>query len=83
MPSLAELIASYRQSRIRRAAIRDLQRLSPRQLADIGVSPDSFAEIVDGMLAGSGNCAKEQSGASRTDIRPRPAFPDAAQWRSG
>lgn len=44
------LIALFRRNRIRDAAIHDLRRLTPQQLADIGIPSDRVGEVVDAML---------------------------------
>jgi len=50
MTMLSEMLESFRNGRIRRAAIRDLKRLPAAQLRDMGIAPDQFGDIVDAML---------------------------------
>lgn len=48
---LDSVIAFFRRNSMRRDAIRDLSRLGPQQLADIGLPSDRLGEVVDAMLA--------------------------------
>ena len=51
MLALTQIVTAFRRSRMRRAAIRDLQRLSREQLSDVGIPEDRLGDVVDDMLA--------------------------------
>jgi hypothetical protein len=51
MLALTDIVAAFRRSQMRRAAIRDLQSLSREQLSDVGIPPDGFGDVIDAMLA--------------------------------
>jgi uncharacterized protein YjiS (DUF1127 family) len=51
MFTLRDIVAAFRRNQVRRAAIRDLQRLSREQLSDVGIPPDQLGDAVDAMLA--------------------------------
>lgn len=44
------LAQRLRERRDRRATLRELRRLSPRQLCDIGLDVDQIEAVVDGLL---------------------------------
>jgi len=59
VPLFADLLAALARNRRRSATLRELHRLSPQQLADIGVAPDGLRELADGLLKLSDStCAK-------------------------
>ena len=47
----SSVAAGFVRAHKRRAAIRDLSRLSDRQLRDVGIRREQIREVVDGMLA--------------------------------
>ena len=51
MFGLTQIVAAFRRSRMRRAAIRDLHRLSREQLSDVGIPSDRIGDVIDAMLA--------------------------------
>ena len=64
MLALTDIVAAFRRSQMRRAAIRDLQSLSREQLSDIGIPPDRFGAVIDGMLA-----RRSRSTGARVSLR--------------
>jgi len=51
MLALTQIVAAFRRSRMRRAAIRDLKSLSREQLSDVGIPEDRLGDVIDDMLA--------------------------------
>ena len=58
--NIMAIIAPMRRGRRRRAAIADLEGLTDQLLADIGISRDEIARVVDGLASGDARAALPQ-----------------------
>lgn len=56
--SARRLALSFDRAQSRRAAIRELSRLSDGQLADIGISRGQIREVVDGLMRKTANARR-------------------------
>lgn len=50
--AIAHVLNGLRDARNRRETVRELRRLSPALLADIGIGPEEIEQLVDARLAG-------------------------------
>ena len=73
--TLTSFFAAFQQSRRRRAAIRDLKRLSDEQLLDVGIEPDRLQEVADAMLRTESRRQPAPRGARR------PELASESRWR--
>ncbi len=56
---LKRLGAAYKKWRVRAVAIRELERLGDRQLADIGIARAQIREVVEGLVGRNGHPRKD------------------------
>ena len=56
---LKRLVAADKKRRERAAAIRELERLSDRHLADIGIARAQIREVVEGLVGRNGHPRKD------------------------
>jgi uncharacterized protein YjiS (DUF1127 family) len=50
---LRRAVAAWQERRQRRLAVRELSRIDPRLLADVGIEPGEIGGVVDRLLQGS------------------------------
>ena len=81
MLALTDLVAAFRRSQMRRAAIRDLQSLSREQLSDMGIPPDRFGDVIDGMLARHSRSTRARGSLRRSMRRSQASAGSEAQAR--
>ena len=64
---LKRLVAAYKKWRERTVAIWELERLSDRELADIGIARAQIREVVEGLVGRNGH-PREDTGTTTAEV---------------